>query len=252
VAGVVTIHKGELLSALYAANYFHARSWFTEHYWSLSMEEHFYLFWPAILAFARPRKARLLALAIVGALLFYRPWGEAHFDADAYQHTDMRLDAFLLPCILAILLKDSEWRARLVSLLRPWVCVVLFAAVCVLSAIAAAKPLYGNVQKLFQSAVCPLLIVSTVLRPSSLGVLLELSAIRWIGRISYSLYIWQQLFLFHARPGPPFILRLPLIVAMAVASYYLIERPMIRFGHRMARTPALPASLDSIPVRSLN
>lgn len=172
--GVVALRKGELFSAFYAANYFHARSWFTEHYWSLSMEEHFYLFWPAILMLAGPRKARVVALVILGALLVYRPWGERIFDASSYQHTDMRLDAFLLPCVLAILLRQPAWRERFVNLLRPWLCALLGVAVCVLAAFAAAHPAWHNAQKFIQAGILPLFIVSTVLRPSPLAVLLEL------------------------------------------------------------------------------
>lgn len=249
-AGIITLRKGELLSAFYAANYFHARSWFTEHFWSLSMEEHFYLFWPAILVLLGPRKARFAALGLVGTLLLYRPWGERHFDASAYQHTDMRLDAFLLPCTLAIVLKEPAWRARFASLLRPWVCVLLAGTTGAFSALAAMNPAYDNVQKLFQSAVCPLLIVSTVLRPSFLGIVLELPAIRWVGRISYSLYLWQQLFLFQEHPGPPFVLRVLFIVAFATASYYFVERPMIRFGQRMASPPTAAPLLESVAVRA--
>jgi len=234
-AGIIVLKKGELLTAFYAANYFHTRSWFTSHFWSLSVEEHFYLFWPAILAFARPKKAQFIALAMIVALVFYRPWAEVHSGAGAYQHTDMRLDVFLVPCLLAMLLQQASWRARFASVLRPWVCVLMFAVVVGLAALAAAQPAYANVQKLLQSAILPMLIVSTVLRPSALGDLLELPALRWIGRVSYSLYLWQQLFLFHERPGPNFLVRLPLIIAFAAASYYLIERPMIHLGSRLGR-----------------
>lgn len=249
-ANVVTLRKAELLSALYAANYMHLRSWFTAHFWSLSMEEHFYLFWPALLALLGPWRARLAALFLVGALLIYRPWGELHFDSNAYQHTDMRLDSFLLPCVLAILLIDPVWRARFAAQLRPWVCVLLTASVAIFAVFAAQNPTYGSVQKLFQAGVLPLLIVSTVLRPSFLSTVLEIPGVRWVGRISYSLYLWQQLFLFHERPGPPFLVRLPFLVAVSAASYYWVERPMIRFGHRLASAPPVVSPLESVAARA--
>jgi peptidoglycan/LPS O-acetylase OafA/YrhL len=97
-AGFLTLRKNEIITAFYAANYFHSRSGFTAHYWSLSMEEHFYLFWPVALAVLGFRKAQFLSIALLGALLLYRPWAELHFDSSSYQHTDMRIDAFLLPC----------------------------------------------------------------------------------------------------------------------------------------------------------
>ena len=141
--GIVSLRKGELVSAFYAANYFHARSWFTEHYCSLSMEEHFYLLWPALLVFTGPRKACITALVILSALLIYRQWGETHFDASSLQHTDMRIDSFLFPCILAIILRQSVWVPRFTAFLRPWVCVLLAAAVCRAAVYCRHPPFMG-------------------------------------------------------------------------------------------------------------
>jgi len=84
--------------------------------------------------------------------------------------------------------------------------------------------------------------------------LLEAGAVRWVGRLSYSLYIWQQLWMMGSwkvpRPFPlgPFQ-ELPLSVlctfGCAAVSYYLVERPTIRLGGwvtkvKAARTPPAP------------
>ena len=64
---------------------------------------------------------------------------------------------------------------------------------------------------------------------------------RYIGRISYSLYIWQQPFFNHFDPAGPRSLRShPLLCGCmafvcAVASYHLLEQPFIRLGHRIAK-----------------
>jgi peptidoglycan/LPS O-acetylase OafA/YrhL len=75
-----------------------------------------------------------------------------------------------------------------------------------------------------------------------LGRILEWNWLRWIGRLSYSLYLWQQLFLvpYNNRVSSlgrlqdwPFNLLAALICA--VASYYLVERFFIKLGHKLAR-----------------
>jgi peptidoglycan/LPS O-acetylase OafA/YrhL len=86
------------------------------------------------------------------------------------------------------------------------------------------------------------MLVGTVLRSDALaGRILENAALRWIGRISYSLYLWQQLFLV-GRDAPlipqlgawqAWPLNLAAVLACAVASYYLIERPTIKIGYRL-------------------
>jgi peptidoglycan/LPS O-acetylase OafA/YrhL len=84
-----------------------------------------------------------------------------------------------------------------------------------------------------------------VLRPRSvLGRVLENPMMRWIGRLSYSLYLWEFFFVYY--PGVPitlgvwqtFPVNLIAAVVCAAASYYLVERPLVRLGHRLA--PAMP------------
>lgn len=64
---------------------------------------------------------------------------------------------------------------------------------------------------------------------------LELSFMKSVGRLSYSLYLWQQLFL----GGPGRHLSLPIALAgtvsCAVFSYFVIEQPCIRIGRRLIR-----------------
>jgi peptidoglycan/LPS O-acetylase OafA/YrhL len=61
----------------------------------------------------------------------------------------------------------------------------------------------------------------------------------WIGTISYSLYVWQQLFLLHPPKSLPlamlsvFPLNLLSAFAVAICSFYFIERPAIEVGRRI-------------------
>ena len=65
---------------------------------------------------------------------------------------------------------------------------------------------------------------------------------QWVGRISYSLYLWNSLFLStldNPQPLPlgqlqEFPFNVPPVFVCAALSYYLVERPMIRLGHTVA------------------
>jgi peptidoglycan/LPS O-acetylase OafA/YrhL len=96
-------------------------------------------------------------------------------------------------------------------------------------------------------------VLSTVLQPASLlGRVLEWHPVRWLGTISYSLYLWQELFLpelasekahgaFHNLQQAPW--NVLAILICACASRYLLELPMIRLGHRLERNvPGLDSS----------
>jgi peptidoglycan/LPS O-acetylase OafA/YrhL len=94
----------------------------------------------------------------------------------------------------------------------------------------------------------PFLIVATILNPHTwLGRLLEFPVIRWVGRLSYSLYIWQQLFAFKSFL-PWSSLQLLALFGVAALSFYGIEKPMIRLGYRLAPPPSLGHNdLGTIP-----
>ncbi len=92
----------------------------------------------------------------------------------------------------------------------------------------------------------PCMVLGTVLNPLSLiGKFLEMDVLRYVGRVSYSLYLWQQLFFVsHFGPAPRGIFQSwPVNLAMtflcAILSHRYIEQPMIHFGRRLAGRRAM-------------
>ena len=77
----------------------------------------------------------------------------------------------------------------------------------------------------------------------------------FLGTISYSLYLWQGMFLIAAWEHPTAWWRqwpanLLLSVAVAALSHYLVEKPLIRIGARLAaRCSARPFSAQPIAVQ---
>jgi peptidoglycan/LPS O-acetylase OafA/YrhL len=104
----------------------------------------------------------------------------------------------------------------------------------------------------WEALLIVLVLAGTVLRPTTLiGHFLESGPMEWIGRMSYSLYIWQQLFLVESRVPRPlplgrwqeFPLNILPVFGCALISYHAIERPLIKVGHRIAK-PATPGRRD--------
>jgi len=219
---------------------------FTSHYWSLGVEEHFYLFWPALLLLAGRKRAFPVAIVIAMLVAVWR-----HFEAwreimlyNAIQPTyfarsDTRIDSIMWGVVAALALARPEVRAYIERYLST---IVYLALVALYGAIVYR---YGTRPTYWEAMIVPMLVVGTVLRPRSvLSRVLENPMMRWIGRLSYSLYLWEFFFVYY--PGVPttlgvwqtFPLNLIATVVCATASYYLVERPLIRIGHRLA--PAMP------------
>ncbi|HLI77406.1 MAG TPA: hypothetical protein VKV02_10715, partial [Acidobacteriaceae bacterium] len=102
---------------------------------------------------------------------------------------------------------------------------------------------------------CGFWIVATVLHPRSWTTrFLEVKVLRYVGRLSYSLYLWHILFFITSDPvtrvtNPALLFlasrpsRYLATAAVALLSYYWIEKPLIRLGHRLA-PPATPGHAD--------
>jgi peptidoglycan/LPS O-acetylase OafA/YrhL len=214
---------------------------YTGHFWSLSVEEHFYLLWPGLLVALGIPRARWAVVALAGAITLWRVWEFRHQwlipGVGFYLRADIKLDGLLWGCWMALVLNDPIWRERLSRWLSPGVWLALLATY--VACVHYQPPL----AMLWQALLIPILLAGTVLRPlAPAGRLLERLPLRWIGRISYSLYLWNSLFfpgMDSPRPLPLGFLQqlpwsiLPVFVCASV-SYYLVERPMIRWGHSLS------------------
>jgi peptidoglycan/LPS O-acetylase OafA/YrhL len=224
---------------------------YTIHYWSLAIEEHFYLLWPALLAFSGRVRARYLAGGLAILVAVWRWWDFHHQWLNRYlpdllfpSRTDVRLDGLLLGCLAALVLVEPQWRAWLERRFNAGVFWAL-ATAYVLFQVVPRRHIYS----IWESMLLAALVAGTVLHPAGIvGRLLENPAMKWVGRLSYSLYLWQELFLIPGASYPfsllqRFPLNVGMVFLMAALSYELVERPMIRLGHRLAPPPT-PGRID--------
>jgi peptidoglycan/LPS O-acetylase OafA/YrhL len=225
---------------------------YTRHLWSLAVEEHFYLLWPALLVWLchKDRSGRPVAyLAIFFGLwrVFVAQSGvTSKVLAGVNEHfrTDLRADALLWGCFVAFLIATPESRERVRKYLSaPVVAVAALAAVvCVV--------MYSMLTTLWFAMLVPVVLTGTMLHPEwGFCRILELAPIRLLGRLSYSLYLWQGLFLVPGwMPGAPRVIgglqhwpwNLAAALVVAAASYRLIEKPCMEFGRQVAAEVPLP------------
>lgn len=234
-----------------------ALHWYTGHFWSLSMEEHFYLILPAVLVvFRRTRLWLLGGLAISVALWRMVLVHLLHRDYQFNFRTDTHVDALLIPAMIALALFPLLRNGAAKRFVPAWSFPIFL--LLEIGILATLVPFFLT----WQAIVIPLLILSTALHPNTIpGRVLEFLPIRWIGWISYSLYLWQQLFFGTNLAGSPrglALLREPPINFVALLlcasfSYYAVEKPFLRLGHKLAATSIVRDGLkkDPLSVRSL-
>lgn len=244
VAGKLRVTPHEFFSAgLFVWNYgFSNSTWFLGHTWSLSVEEQFYVVWPVAILILKPRRASILAAALIAAappirlITYYcSPASRGHIPI--MLHT--RVDTLMFGCLAALHFYD----ARFVRLRRRLYRVHLhvFAAIYLffVSPFLSLKLRGGYdlpIGFTLQGAAIALILVWAIEHPRNpIARPLNWRAVAFTGVISYSLYLWQQLFL--SPEEYPFRQTLPLnllcAIAAAVGSYFLIERPFLRLRYRL-------------------
>jgi peptidoglycan/LPS O-acetylase OafA/YrhL len=221
---------------------------YTAHFWSLGVEEQFYFLLPFLLILVRKHLFKLLVPVTLFAFVW--PILAHHFglaDRDiAYQRTDLAIRDLLVPAVFAVALNRPVLRKRMVQLSTHGFLLwgVVFAV------IGSELFLGGHPTSLITCIGFPIMVLSTMLHPHQwVGRFLENPVFVFGGRISYSVYLWQELFFIH-RPETSWLRFLQITpvnllasLVLAIGSYYLIEKPFIRMGHRLA-PPATPGRND--------
>jgi peptidoglycan/LPS O-acetylase OafA/YrhL len=221
----------------------------TRHLWSLAVEEHFYLLWPAAMLWIcrKDRSGRPVAyLSIAFGLwrVYVEQSGVTMTVLDGVNkhfRTDLRADALLWGCFVAFQIAMPESRERVRGYLSaPVVAVAAVAAVvCVV--------MYSMLTTLWFAMLVPVILAGTMLHPEwAFCRILDLAPVRLLGRLSYSLYLWQELFLVPGwlptdqklgilhTPGNGWPWNVLAALAVAAASYVFIEKPCMIFGRQLA------------------
>lgn len=250
--------------ALHYCNY-----WLIEHtakgmppgtvvYWSLAVEEHFYLLFPALYALlVRARlsgsRQRSVFLALCVGVLLWRLvliyLLDASFDR-TYLASDTRFDSMLFGCSLAV---AGNPALDLPKKERPGLAdVALFLAG--VAALLASFIYRGHVfRETFRytvqgAALYPVFV--TAVRFPKWGPMrvLNLRFMKYLGSISYSLYLVHHVILIaveHRWPNPQIVgpLALALSIAVSSAMWFSIERPFANLRKRLTHVRAAPAAV---------
>jgi peptidoglycan/LPS O-acetylase OafA/YrhL len=166
-------------------------------YWSLCVEEHFYLLWPLFLTLVRNRGTRLavssgvcLALPFVRALVYGLGWETS--PANIYYVSHYRLDEILWGSATAVLLRrttPAPWiRRALLAIVAAGV--LALALTRHLSIVPAPSVLGASLGWTLLALGTSLLITEIVLAPTTiLARILDLRLLRSVGKVSYGMYL---------------------------------------------------------------
>jgi peptidoglycan/LPS O-acetylase OafA/YrhL len=224
------------------------------HYWSLALEWQFYLTWPLFMwLFVRRRlRSVLVAIMILApfirvACYFLTPGSRAQIGL--MFHTGF--DSIAAGVLLGELLQKPRSKAWLQSLAaNPWIVCTTVIFIGLASPLLREhfRGVYGiTIGKSLDLACICLIIINAVSFPESLLFrIFNWPPLAYIGVLSYSLYVWNNLFLYGG--GHWLVNSSPVnytcLFIMALLSYYLIEQPFLTLKHRLHKQDVLPIKAD--------
>jgi peptidoglycan/LPS O-acetylase OafA/YrhL len=244
---LATLSPGDVFHAVtYTMNYYKQASWVVGHLWSVSVEEQFYLLWPIVIAFFGIRRSTLIAASALCIAPACRLAIATFLPASSYGIRwwfPAIMDPIATGCLLAIFRNRLEAASLYMSILRSrWFVLIP----C--SAFLANMRLSGRLSMLllepFMNVVLAVTIHGVVLFDKTIfGRLLNMRPVAFIGVLSYSLYLWQQLFLNRSSHSVVCAFPWNLIFAgvAAAGSYAFIEKPALAIRKKLKRRFEQPA-----------
>ncbi|WP_172125307.1 acyltransferase [Devosia sp. 919] len=219
--------KAALTALTFTYNYagaFVTRAGALDHVWSLSVEEHSYVFL-AIMSLVFVRNSRGLMLAVLASAALALMNGAASWAVMSdpmtrvYWRTDVHIASILLSVLLC-LIKAGGYYPRILQ--HPLISV--FAAMGATAAFLDAAPM--PLHYVLGTALLAIAVNSIDYSAKAILSALSTAPMVTLGLWSYSLYLWQQPFFqfrYHIDGSP--VLCLAGAFACAIASYYLVEKP---------------------------
>lgn len=234
---------------VFGAHYLERESYPWRQLWSLAIEEHFYFFFPSVLLFlVRTWRSRLiLVLTLITLPFLWRfvtymalglPWQYN------YVATDTRIDSIAWGCLLALLMRMPNGDVRPLQRL-PFIgrWAVALGLAIILGTLLYRNETFRWTWRFSLQGIGIILLMANVLfdpRWKAVVGILEARPIRYIGRISYGLYLYHMLInrlIEEAWPGiaAPWLLALSLVISLAVASasFRVLEMPLKQLRRRL-------------------
>jgi peptidoglycan/LPS O-acetylase OafA/YrhL len=216
------------------------------HFWTLAVEEQFYLLWPPIILLIRDlKKLLLICITILIAINLIRFFTWLYFmeNIDQLSYTFTRCDGILAGSILAVLKQTGQFQKSILLKKTSFILILLNGIYLLLGPVFDIRPNYLNIAGYTSISIFfTWVLYLTILNPRSiLQKALTVSPLKFFGKYSYGIYVFHFPVMFLLHPitekwlWPLFGSRIPetlllisIEVIIAVIIYHLYEKHFLK------------------------
>ncbi len=218
------------------------------HFWSICIEEHFYLVWPFIIAFF-PRKHLLkLFFALVLVSIGFRIYASMSMEHPwfaIYLHTLSRMDVLVIGSAGALFYAAKPFTINLSRVYRYGLMALLIAALALEPVVRWDTVFLAGFKKFFYTGVIAVLLLDYNFNPKFKHILPHNSIFHYFGKISYGIYMYGNIILLIIIKKmmikweiDNMFIYMGLVVGLSLLipaiSYELFEKPILKLKRRFS------------------
>lgn len=216
------------------------------HFWSICIEEHFYLIWPFIIAFS-PKKhllkifAALILLSILFRMYVFQTQDTPWFSL--FAHTLSRIDVLVIGAIAAYYYSQKAFNFSLPKYLRVLLYIILVSALLIEPVVLWDTMYLAAFKKYFFMALISVLLLDFNFNPDYKHRLKKQSLIHYFGKVSYGIYMFSNILILFVIKKIMwkfelnnvyifFILNISLSIIIPIISYELFEKHILKLNKK--------------------
>jgi peptidoglycan/LPS O-acetylase OafA/YrhL len=178
----------------------HTQSWTYpfSHFWSICVEEHFYLIWPFIIYLIPKRNLISVFMLIIASSILFRlytfstmqyPW------YTLYLHTLSRIDILVIGAFGAYFYSEKPFTFQINRTVRISLLCILIISLCAETVTSWDSMFLAGFKKFFYIGIIAILLLDYNLNANFKHVLPKKSIIHYFGKISYGIYMYSNVLL---------------------------------------------------------